>query len=162
MATSSSFAVYSEQGVWRPPAISSHVNPPVTHHWVPLPLALQVRAGSSQFCRPMKNCGIPSKGVTQSLLMSWVCCTIVLCQCPWPQFTPFLLDLSVHLLPVQALVLCTNGSHIGFAVSRESLETQNQEDVLGSLWAPCHLLAFANLVRSILMIFFCPCYALCP
>lgn len=51
------------------------------------------------------------------------------------QFTAFLLDRSVHLHPVQTLALCTNGSRVGFAVSHEPLETENQKGVLGSLAA---------------------------
>lgn len=166
MTTSSSFAVCYEQGVWV--ETSSDLFPCKSCCDTPLGFPSLSPTGEGRIILLARSVdqGKAVGSQAREWLKAYQCLRsavrLFLCPYPRPQFPPFVLDLSVRRLPVQTLALCTNGSRIGFAVSRESLETQNQKGILGSLWARCQLLSFANLVNSILMIFFCPCYAPCP
>lgn len=120
-----------------------------------------------QFYRPRKSCMIWSqRGHSKLICVSGLLCDCTCDHLPGPiSLLSFWVCLCIFR-PVQMLALCTNGSHVGFAISLGSLEKENQKSVLGSLaaksfWAPCHLLSFANLVNSVLiiMVFFCSCCA---
>lgn len=81
VTTSSSFALYCEQGFWLETCSEIFL---CNSSWdAPLGFPSLSPTGEDriiplgQFCRPRKSCGMPSKEVTQSLSVSQVCCMIV-------------------------------------------------------------------------------------
>lgn len=94
-----------------------------------------MRSGSSHLASPWpvdQGEAVGSQAWEWLEVYQWLISAVLLflCPFPWPSFTSFLLDVSLHLHPVHMLVLGTRGSRVVFAVSHESLETENLKGIL--------------------------------